>query len=369
MIGEIMIREVNDPDVAASSWGGLFAAEAALPRGSLLTPFFSTLNDKPVRRAGHGARADRLDAERARIRADFQRLLVVDDVLAGRVHFGERGEGEPWLHPRDREMGVSYSLLAMPHAILADLFSREQAARHIELIREHLLAPDGARLFDAPFPYHGGLRTRFQRAETSTYFGREIGIMYTHAHLRYAEAMARWGDPEALLLALRQACPVGLREVVPRARPRQANCYFSSSDADFADRYEALARYAGVRDGSVALEGGWRVYSSGAGIALRLVRECLLGLRLRAHELGVDPVLPRALDGLAVSLELAGRPLGVRYRVGAQGFGPRSLALNDAPLPFTRAENPYREGGALVAMDALRSRLRDDANELVVELG
>jgi cellobiose phosphorylase len=324
---------------------------------------------RALRRAGHGARADRLDAERARIRADFQRLLVVDDVLAGLVHFDERGEGEPWLHPRDREMGVAYSLLAMPHAILADLFTREQAARHIELIREHLLAPDGARLFDAPFPYHGGLRTRFQRAETSSYFGREIGIMYTHAHLRYAEAMARWGDAEALLLALRQACPVGLREVVPSARPRQANCYTSSSDADFADRYEALARYAGVRDGSVALEGGWRVYSSGAGIAVRLVRECLLGLRLRADELGVDPVLPRALDGLAASLEVAGSPLRVRYRVGARGFGPRSLALNGATLAFARAENPYREGGALVAMDALRARLRDGANELVVELG
>jgi cellobiose phosphorylase len=322
-----------------------------------------------LRRAGRDALAGRLEADLARIRADFQRLLVADGVLAGLVHFRERGEPEPWLHPRDREMGVAYSLLAMPHAILADLFSPEQAARHVELIRRHLLAPDGARLFDRPFPYHGGRQTRFQRAETSTYFGREIGIMYTHAHLRYAEAMARLGDADALFLALRQASPVGLREVVPCARLRQANCYTSSSDADFADRYEASARYAGVRAGSVAMEGGWRVYSSGAGIAVRLVRECLLGLRLGRRELGVDPVLPRALDGLVATLEVADRPLAVRYRVGARSCGPRALALNGADLPFARAENPYREGGAIVAMDALRKHLRDGANELVVELG
>jgi hypothetical protein len=55
--------------------------------------------------------------------------------------------------------------------------------------------------------------------------------------------------------------------------------------------------------------------------------------------------------------------------VGAQALRPRALARTAAPLPLTRAEYPYREGGALVAMDALRSRLRDDAHELVVELG
>jgi cellobiose phosphorylase len=111
------------------------------------------------------------------------------------------------------------------------------------------------------------------------------------------------------------------------------------------------------------------VYSSGAGIAVRLVRECLLGLRLRRSELGVDPVLPRSLDGLRATLELDGRPLELLYRVGARGCGPRALLLNGAPLPFTRAENPYREGGAQVPMATLRERLRDGANTLVVELG
>jgi 1,2-beta-oligoglucan phosphorylase len=42
---------------------------------------------------------------------------------------------------------------------------------------------------------------------------------------------------------------------------------------------------------------------------------------------------------------------------------------NGAPLPFAREPNPYREGGALVAMDALRQRLRDGENLLRIELG
>jgi cellobiose phosphorylase len=117
------------------------------------------------------------------------------------------------------------------------------------------------------------------------------------------------------------------------------------------------------------VEGGWRVYSSGAGIAVRLVRECLLGLRLERARLGVDPVLPRSLGGLHVRAEIAGRPVELRYQVGARGCGPRALRLNGAELPFTRTENPYREGGAEVSMQAFRERLRDGDNTLLVELG
>src|SRR5690606_10098107 len=229
----------------------------------------------------------------------------------------------PWLHPRDPDSGIRYSLLPMIHGILAGLFTRAQADRHVAVMREHLLATDGARLFDRPLPYRGGLQRRFQRAETAAFFGRETGLMYTHAHLRYAEAMAYLGDAEAFFLALRQANPVGLRDAVPNARLRQANCYSSSSDAAFPDRYAAAADYEAVRTGAIAVEGGWRVYSSGAGIFVRLLHERLLGLRHEAAELVVDPVLPRALDGLAATVRIAGRPARVRYRVGARGFAPQ----------------------------------------------
>ena len=76
------------------------------------------------------------------------------------------------------------------------------------------------------------------------------------------------------------------------SRPGHARAtYYSSSDGVFADRSDASARYADLMRGEVALEGGWRVYSSGPGLFLRLVTETLLGVRLRADRVEVDPVL------------------------------------------------------------------------------
>jgi cellobiose phosphorylase len=257
----------------------------------------------------------------------------------------------------------------MIHAIIADLLTPAQAAAHIALIREHLLGADGARLFDCPAEYRGGPQRHFQRAESSTFFGREIGLMYTHAHLRYAEAMARVGDADAFFEALRRANPIALRAVVPAALPRQANCYYSSSDAAVADRYEATERYAEVRAGRVPLEGGWRVYSSGAGIAVRVIHECFLGLRRGRSALGLDPVIPKALDGLRVEVMLGGSPVRVRYRIAAAGHGPTAVVLNGHALPMARMANPYRTAGVKIPMAAVHERLVEEANELVIDLG
>ena len=92
---------------------------------------------------------------------------------------------------------------------------------------------------------------------------------------------------------------------------------------------------------------------------MRLVRECLLGLRLRRSSLCIDPVLPPALDGLVARIELEGRAVAVRYRVGPLGHGPRTLTCNGRPLAFDREPHPYRTGGAVIPMDVLRERLRD----------
>ena len=75
------------------------------------------------------------------------------------------------------------------------------------------------RLFDRPMPYHGGPQRFFQRAESATFFGREIGLMYMHAHLRYAQALAHVGEADRFFHALCQANPIGIRAIVP---PRDA---------------------------------------------------------------------------------------------------------------------------------------------------
>jgi len=264
---------------------------------------------------------------------------------------------------------VRYSALAMIHAILEDLFTPAQARAHLQLIEQQLSAPDGVRLFDRPMAYYGGPQKLFQRAETATFFGREIGLMYTHAHLRYAQALAHLGEAQRFFHALCQANPLGIAALVPQATLRQANCYYSSSDAAFADRYQASAEYERVRSGTIALDGGWRVYSSGAGIALGLICRRLLGLSCEAQALRVDPVMPAALDGLHLTTRLLGYPLELQYRVGAAGCGVNSMQLNDRDLSYTRQANPHRRGAALVSLASVRSQLTAARNVLRIDLG
>ncbi len=322
-----------------------------------------------LRHLGQTDRATKLQTSATGILAEFQRILIADDVLAGLAYFHAGGKTDLLLHPRDRVTGLSYSVLAMIHAIINDMFTPQQAETHLALIQKHLLGPDGARLFDRPMAYHGGLQKYFQRAESASFFGREIGIMYTHAHLRYCEALAHYGDADGFFHALSQINPIGIQELVPTATLRQANCYYSSSDAAFADRYEAFADYDQVKRGKIALEGGWRVYSSGAGIGVRLIMQCFLGLRQEQTALVVDPVIPAALDGLKVKTQLAGRPVEVTYRIKAKGCGPHSVSLNGGNLDFIREQNPYRPGAARIPMDAIVARLTGQNDQLAVSLG
>jgi len=324
---------------------------------------------KALRFAGHPDRAAALLAEADRVQAAFREHLLADGVIAGYGLFTPGSPPEYLLHPRDRRTGVRYSLLPMMHAILEGLCTPPEAAAHRGLMREHLWAPDGARLFDRPLPYRGGVEHLFQRAETASFFGREIGVMYTHAHLRYAQMQAHVGDARGLLESLSLAHPVALRERLPQATLRQANCYFSSSDAAFRDRYEAEAQYGRIAAGTVPLDGGWRVYSSGPGITLALVVQGLLGLRREGDHVLVDPVLAPELSGLRAEVSLLGRRVAVHYEVAARGYAPRALSLNGKPLPFTRAENPYRDGGAAVPLDAwMAARSTEAVDHLRVEL-
>ncbi|MEK8050000.1 hypothetical protein AACH10_07105 [Ideonella sp. DXS22W] len=319
---------------------------------------------------GRGAEAAGFEAEAARIRADFQRLLVIDGVVAGYVLFTPGQAPQPMLHPADTLTGVRASLLPMMHAMLEDLLDPAQARAHLARVEAELSGPDGARLFDRPLPYRGGPEQLFQRAESSAFFGREIGVMYTHAHLRWAEALAHLGEARRFFAALGLAHPVGLPERLPQATRRQANCYFSSSDAAFADRYEAGRDYERIARGEVALDGGWRIYSSGPGIAIGLVVGRLLGIRREARTLVLDPVLPPELDGLVVRLPLLdGVEVEITYRVGPQGHGPQALTLDGQALLFTRGHNPYRTGAAEVAVDGLRAALAAGARQLAIHLG
>src|ERR1019366_2611553 len=212
-----------------------------------------------LRRASEPARLARLEMVLARMRRDFADRLMPGSVVAGFLVAEADGTTRPLLHPSDAVTGIRYRLLPMTRSILAELFTLEEAARHMAIVNQELLYPDGARLMSEPTTYGGGMERLFKRADTAANVGREIGLQYVHAHLRYAEAAAKHGDADRLWTALQVVNPVGLREVVPHAMARQSNVYFSSSDADFHDRVEAALRWKELRTGSVRVRGGWRL--------------------------------------------------------------------------------------------------------------
>jgi 1,2-beta-oligoglucan phosphorylase len=261
-----------------------------------------------LKRTGASDEARGLSELAAAMREDFSRHLIRDGAVAGYALFDpDHAQPELLLHPSDTRTGLRYSLLPMNRSIIAGLFTKKQAQHHLRLIRDHLLFPDGARLMDRPVAYHGGPEQTFRRAESAAFFGREIGLMYVHAHLRYGEAMAVLREADALWEALLVASPITVTERLAHASPRQRNAYFSSSDAAFPDRYRSSAEWQRVRDGTMAVDGGWRIYSSGPGLYTNVLISHALGVRRRFGERLVEPVLPKSLGRVTLEMVIDGR--------------------------------------------------------------
>ena len=179
-------------------------------------------------------RAKEFDALAAAMRKDFNTHLIRDGVVAGYGVFRpEGGEPQLLLHPGDKQTGLAFSLLPMTQSMIGGMFTQAQARRHLGLIRKHLLFSDGARLMDKPIAYHGGPETFFQRAESAAFFGREIGLMYTHSHLRYGEAMSDLGEFAALWEALLVANPIAVTDLLPNASLKAAQRLFQQQRRSF----------------------------------------------------------------------------------------------------------------------------------------
>ena len=123
-----------------------------------------------------------------------------------------------------------------------------------------------------------------------------------------------------------------------------------------------------MNNGGVALEGGWRVYSSGAGIGVRLIMQCFLGLRVERNSLVIDPVIPAALDGLRVDLILAEQPISIIYQIQSLGHGPVDISINGVNLNFTREANAYRKGGVSLSLSDLKKNLTGTHDVLTISL-
>ncbi|MCD4651091.1 MAG: hypothetical protein K8S56_04805 [Candidatus Cloacimonetes bacterium] len=318
------------------------------------------------RKTKHIEIADEIEKLCDAIQNDFNRFLIKDGVAAGFGLVGLKDTTDLLLHPSDPITGIHYRLLPMIRGIISGIFTPEQAKLHTAIIEKYLKGPDGARLMDRPIEYNGGLQNYFKRAESCPFFGREIGLMYTHAHLRYAEAMARLGYAEAFIKALWQVVPIGIQEIIPQANMRQSNCYYSSSDAAFANRNEVNKHYEDIASGKITFNGGWRIYSSGPGMFVKFVMSHLLGVR---HSYGCtvfDPVLPKEFDGLAAQMEFRGCDVKFVYCVSGNGKGVSRIEINGVDFEFTREANPYRTGGAAIKDSILIAALNKKCNTVKI---
>jgi cellobiose phosphorylase len=237
--------------------------------------------------------------------------------------------------------------LPYTRAIISGLASKADARAFDQRISEKLAFPDGVRLMDTPAHYDGGVNHLFVRAEQAANVGREISLCYIHADIRYAESMCHLGEGEKALDALKKINPINLDEIVKNAARRQSNAYFSSSDPDFNDRYDFAKGIADLKEGKVAVRGGWRVYSSGNGIYIARLIGDLFGLRPQKGALIIDPVLAKSLDESTVDVDFGYGLYHFHYHLGKKGYGVSRLLLDGEELPLSRLENPYREAGVI----------------------
>lgn len=232
----------------------------------------------------------------SKIKADFEKYLISDGIISGFALQNKDGNFEPIIHPNDTKTNIQYRFLPLNRSIISEISDFEHVKQNLELINQHLIFNDGVRLMNHSPEYHGGISKHFKRAEQAANFGREIGLLYVHAQIRYVEALAKVGKVKEAWHALEQTIPVGLQDIVNNAEPRQANVYFSSSDGDFKTRYEAEKNFEKLKSGEVGVKGGWRLYSSGPGIFTNQVITHLAGIEMRAEGLKISPSIPANMD-------------------------------------------------------------------------
>ncbi|MGX7419940.1 GH36-type glycosyl hydrolase domain-containing protein [Carnobacterium gallinarum] len=292
----------------------------------------------------------------AGIEKDFKKYMLATDVIPGFVYMENPTEVELMIHPTDTKTGIQYRLLPMTRSMIGELLTPEEADAHYQVIQKELYHPDGVRLMNRPATYHGGVSTNFKRGEQAANFGREVGLQYVHAHIRFIEAMAKLGKGDEVWRGLSIVNPVQIRDVVPNAKFRQSNAYFSSSDGDFRDRYQAQERFGQLKTGEVAVKGGWRIYSSGPGIYMNQLISNGLGIRQDATHVIFDPIMTTEMDGLIFHYHLLGQPVEIHYHVNEQV--QRKVQINGIEIPVELGKNRYREGASMIEHNLVEAALK-----------
>ncbi|MFG6367550.1 MAG: cellobiose phosphorylase [Lachnospiraceae bacterium] len=335
-----------------SAWTVALAYQTFCALSQSLHAAIEKLTDKCIKQLASDL-SDQLDTLAAATKNAFETILIKDNVIAGFLDC--KDTYSYMLHPCDTVTGIHYRLLPMTRSIIAELVSPKQATYNANLIKRELKCPDGVRLMDRPANYNGGVSHLFRRAEQASNVGREISLQYTHAHIRYIEAMTKLGDAREAWDNLFCINPILIQDSVPNACIRQSNLYFSSSDGAYPDRYCYAKDFALLKCGKIGVKGGWRLYSSGPGIYIRQIIQNILGIRLMQNSLVIDPVLPPEANGLKLSYDCFGRAITFHFHIGVENTPRQHVCImdNNVELATKITHNPYRSGGAVLSQETL----------------
>lgn len=298
------------------------------------------------------------------IKNDYKKYVIKDNIPAGFLLF-DNDKIKYIIHPEDKETGLKYRLLPINRCFISELFDKDDVENYYNIVKEYLYHPDGVRLMNTTAKYKGGVNTYFKRAEQAANFGREIGLQYVHAHIRFIEAMANIGYKDEVFKGLLRINPINIKDNVPNAEIRQSNCYFSSSDAKFNNRYEAMKNFDKLRTGDIKVKGGWRVYSSGPGIYLNQMISNFLGIKIHFGNLLIDPQIPEYLDGLEFKYKYMDKEILVKYII-KKNDQIKKVLVNDKEVEFTFMDNNYRSGGAVITKDILDKILTNEVNQISI---
>ena len=289
------------------------------------------------------------------IKEDYHKYIIKDGVPAGFIHFKSIKDHKVslLLHPSDKVRRIKYRLLPLTRSIISEMFTTDEKDKALNIIDNNLVFPDGVRLMSSPVKYDGGIKTYFNRAETAANFGREIGLQYTHASIRYTEAMAKVGQGDKVLDVLSKVNPIITRNIVKNSMPRQRNSYFSSSDGAYLTRYEAYSDFKKLKEGTIPVKGGWRVYSSGPGIYIKSLIKDMLGLKFTSDSLLFDPVIDNSLGDIVLDFKIRGKLVKIKYKTNRMN---RKLLVNNKEIKADILPNPYRNGAYIIPLNLLNEK-------------
>jgi cellobiose phosphorylase len=119
-----------------------------------------------------------------------------------------------------------------------------------------------------------------------------------------------------------------------------------------------------VSAGEVDVAGGWRIYSSGPGIVLRVLVQDLLGVRLHGDEVVLDPLLPEGSDRTKFTIAVAedGPALAVEVQRDPSAVpGSVRVTVDDRAVETRPVTGAYRDRGVAVPASALEGVGRIEA--------